>query len=166
VISIGNQHPILQKPAPRLHPDNEVIKGALKLLERKEVETKDRIFELHPNSSQLEYNVMSIGSAKSTLTTSILEGYKCNDAKYLTRDPSIYLKWELLVDERKLPVMSKRYLEGKEWVRTNHVVIIRRGSYGIIIEGSHGIGTRGLELLVDNEDRLLDLKMKNKKMKQ
>ena len=199
LISIGGEHPDLQKPFPRLHPDNiEAVLQMLSLLETEEVDVKNGIFEIHSNSFELGHNIVSIGSAKSTLTTRLLEGYRGSDARYLTRDRSVHLRWEFLVDERKLSAISKRYLEGKEWIRPNHELIdneskdynnnapildfngwlkedfmlvsklpnnitadaIHIGSYGIIIEGSHGIGTRGLELLVNNKDMLIDLRNK------
>jgi hypothetical protein len=198
VISIGGEHPDLQRPVPRLHPDNEKLsREILNFIERREVEIKDTIFDLDPNSVELKYNILSIGSAKSTLTTRMLEGYTGDDAKYLTRNPSLYLRWELLVDERKLFRKSKRYLQNKKWVRPNHIFLdnekrsgqnmiapllhsdswlkedfllisklpnhitshaLQRGSYGIIVEGSHGTGTRALGLLVNNIELLSDLK--------
>lgn len=198
IISIGGEHPDLQKPFPRLHPDNiQAVIQMLSLLESKEVEIEDRIFEIHCNSFEFKHNIISIGSAKSTLTTRLLEGYKGSDARYLTTDPSLRLRWQFLVDERRLFGLSKRYLEGKQWVRPNHELIDNESynnyapildfdgwlkedlmlisklpnsitldatymgsSYGIIIEGSHGIGTRGIELLVNNNDILMDLRNK------
>ena len=199
VISIGGEHPDLQKPIPKLHPDNEnLTREILNLIEKREVEIKDTIFNLDLNSVEVKHNILSIGSAKSTLTTRLLEGYT-GDAKYLTRNRLPHLRWELLVNERKLFSKSKRYLEGKEWIRDNHILIdnekknnhnmeeptlesdgwLKRdfllisklpniissrashnGSYGIVVEGSHGTGTRALTLLINNEEMLSDLKNK------
>jgi hypothetical protein len=123
-ISIGREHPDLQEPFARLHPDNEEAASTIfNLLKRNEVEVKDRIFDLYPNSSELGYNILSIGSAKSTLTTRLLERYSGNDGRYLVRDSLPYLKWELLIDERKLFGISTRYLEKKKWIRPNHALI-------------------------------------------
>jgi hypothetical protein len=192
LICIGDEHPDFQNP-PKIHPDNlETLKGLSKIFPKEKEYTKDKISNKNFDLTKLTGNILSIGSAKSTRATKILEGYKGNN-RFLARDPSLYLRWELLVDEKNIKEISIRYLNSKKWIMPNYSFkdnvkyneckpeidgdkwllhdmllvsklsydlfnCINKNNYAIIVEGSHGTGTKAFNLLINDIVLMSELK--------